>query len=150
MNYTHTHTHTHFSGKHLKTRGQGGKHRHTERERERERQDAAVSFLLISRRGVYMFTLSLPSLPPTLPFNSLPPFTPSLAPLRHSLLHSLPHSLTLPPQLLPPSEKRRLRGKLIECFKIKGFTNVDASKLFSVDETSRTRSNGVKLRSKQV
>ncbi len=31
-------------------------------------------------------------------------------------------------------EKRRLRGKLIENFEIrKGFTNVDASKLFSVD-----------------
>ncbi len=48
-------------------------------------------------------------------------------------------------------EKRRLRGKLTECFKIlKGFTNVDASKLFSVDDTSRTRTNGVKLRCKQV
>ncbi len=33
---------------------------------------------------------------------------------------------------------------------LKGFTNVDASKLFSVDDTSRTRSNGVKLRCKQV
>ncbi len=34
-------------------------------------------------------------------------------------------------------EKRRLRGKLIECFKIlKGFTNVDANKLFSVDDLS--------------
>ncbi len=48
-------------------------------------------------------------------------------------------------------EKGQLRGKLIECFKIlKGFTNVDASKLFSVDDTSRTNSNGVKLRCKQV
>ncbi len=48
-------------------------------------------------------------------------------------------------------EKRRLRGKLIECFKIfKGFTNIDASKLFSIDNTSRTRSNGIKLRCKQV
>ncbi len=48
-------------------------------------------------------------------------------------------------------EKRRLRGKLIECFKIlKGFTNVDASKLFSVDDTSRARSNGVALRCNQV
>ncbi len=35
-------------------------------------------------------------------------------------------------------EKRRLRGKLIECFKIfKGFTNIDASKLFSVDIASQ-------------
>ncbi len=48
-------------------------------------------------------------------------------------------------------KKRRLRGKIIECFKIfKGFTNVDASKMFSIDNTKRTRSNGVKLRCKQV
>ncbi len=48
-------------------------------------------------------------------------------------------------------EKRLLRGKLIECFKIlKGFTNIDASKLFSTDNTSRTRSSGIKLRRKQV
>jgi hypothetical protein len=48
-------------------------------------------------------------------------------------------------------EKRRLRGKLIECYKIlKGFTNVDPSKLFSIDNSARTRSNGVKLRCKQV
>ncbi len=44
-------------------------------------------------------------------------------------------------------EKRHLRGKLTECFKIfKGFTNVDASKLFSTDDLSRTRSNGIELR----
>ncbi len=48
-------------------------------------------------------------------------------------------------------EKCRLRGKFIECFKIlKGFPNIDASKLFSIDNTSRTRSNGIKLRCKQV
>ncbi len=48
-------------------------------------------------------------------------------------------------------EKRRLRGKIFECFKIlKGFTNVDASKMFLIDNTSRTRSNGVKLRCKHV
>ncbi len=48
-------------------------------------------------------------------------------------------------------EKLRLRGKLIECFEIrKGFTNVDGSKLLSLDDTSRTRSNGVNLRYKQV
>ncbi len=48
-------------------------------------------------------------------------------------------------------EKRRLRGKLNECFKIlKGFTNVGASKLLSVDDILRTRRNGVKLRCKQV
>ncbi len=48
-------------------------------------------------------------------------------------------------------EKRRLRGKIIECFKIlKGFINVDPSKLFSIDNTSRTRNNRIKLRCKQI
>ncbi len=42
-------------------------------------------------------------------------------------------------------EKRRLRGK-----NLKGFTNVDASKLFFIDNTSRTRNSGIKLRCKQV
>ena len=47
--------------------------------------------------------------------------------------------------------KRRLRGKLIECFKIlKGFTNVDFDKLFLIDDTSRTRNNGHKLKCRQV
>ncbi len=42
-------------------------------------------------------------------------------------------------------------GKFNECFKtLKGFTNVDASKLFSIDNSSLTRSNGVKLRCKQI
>ncbi len=37
-------------------------------------------------------------------------------------------------------EKRRLRGKIIECFKIlKGFTNVDANKMLLIDNTPRTR-----------
>ncbi len=48
-------------------------------------------------------------------------------------------------------EKRRLRGKLIECFKIlKGFTNVDTNKLFSIDNLSRTRSNAINLRFRQT
>ncbi len=48
-------------------------------------------------------------------------------------------------------ENHRLRGKLIECFEIlKGFTNEDASKLFSVDNSSRARSKGEKLRCRQV
>ncbi len=47
--------------------------------------------------------------------------------------------------------KQRLQGKTIKYFKIpKGFTDVDASKMFSIDNTSRTRSNGVKLECKQV
>ncbi len=55
------------------------------------------------------------------------------------------------PQLSVTLENRRLRGKIIEYFKIlKGFTNVDASKMFSIDNISRTRSNGVKSRCKQV
>ncbi len=48
-------------------------------------------------------------------------------------------------------ERRRLRRKITECFKIfKGFTNVDASKMLSIDNTPRIRSNGAKLRCKQV
>ncbi len=48
-------------------------------------------------------------------------------------------------------EKRRLRGKIIQYFKIlKGFTNVDASNMSSIDNTSRTRNNEVKIRCKQV
>ncbi len=44
-----------------------------------------------------------------------------------------------------------LMGKLIQCFKIlKGFTNVDANRLFLIDDSSRTRSKGVKLRYKQL
>ncbi len=47
--------------------------------------------------------------------------------------------------------KRRLQGKLKECFKIlKGFTNVEANKLFSIRDESRTRSNGIKLRYRQI
>ncbi len=44
-------------------------------------------------------------------------------------------------------DKRRLRGKLIECFKIpNGFTNVDPTKLFVMDDSTRTRNNGAKLK----
>ena len=47
--------------------------------------------------------------------------------------------------------KRRLRGKLIECFKIlKGFTKVAFDELFLVDNTTRTRGNGHKLKGRQV
>ncbi len=48
-------------------------------------------------------------------------------------------------------EKRRLRGKLIECFKIlNGFTNVDPTKLFEINDSKRTRNNGAKLKCWQV
>ncbi len=44
-------------------------------------------------------------------------------------------------------EKCRLRGKLIDFFNIlKGFTNVDADKLFSIDNSSRTMSSDENLR----
>ncbi len=33
---------------------------------------------------------------------------------------------------------------------LKGFTNVDADKLLSIDNLSRTRSNGIKLRCRQT
>ncbi len=37
------------------------------------------------------------------------------------------------------------------CFKIlEGFTNVDANKLFSINDLSRTRSNGIKSRYNQT
>ncbi len=47
-------------------------------------------------------------------------------------------------------EKCLLRGKLIEFKILKGFTNVDAKKLFSIDDLSGTRSNGIKLRCRQI
>ncbi len=48
-------------------------------------------------------------------------------------------------------EKRRLRGKPIECFNIlQAFTNVEWSKLLSTDDTSRALSNGVNFRCKQA
>ncbi len=48
-------------------------------------------------------------------------------------------------------EKRRLLEKLIECFKLlNGFTSVDATKLFMMDDSLRMRSNGAKLKCKQV
>ncbi len=48
-------------------------------------------------------------------------------------------------------EKRRLQGKISECFNmLNGFTNVDVSSMFPIDRGSRARSNGVKLRCKRV
>ncbi len=48
-------------------------------------------------------------------------------------------------------EKRRLRGKLNEYFKIlNDFTNVDRLKLFLIDDTLRTRNNGIKLKCRKV
>ncbi len=48
-------------------------------------------------------------------------------------------------------EKLHLRGKRIECFKLlKDFTNVNATKLFMMHDSLRTRSNGSKHKCKQV
>ncbi len=48
-------------------------------------------------------------------------------------------------------EKRRLRGKLIECFKIlNGVTNVDPTKLSETNDSTRPRSNGDELQCRQV
>ncbi len=48
-------------------------------------------------------------------------------------------------------EKRRLRGKLIECFKIlDGFANVDPTKLFDSDDSTRPKNNGAKLKRRQI
>ncbi len=48
-------------------------------------------------------------------------------------------------------EKRRLRWKLIERFKIRnGFTNVNPTKLFELDDLTRTKNNGAKLKRRQV
>ncbi len=66
-------------------------------------------------------------------------------------LHNKSHEERLASLNLFSLNKRQLQGKLIECFKIlKGFTDVNASKLFSLDDTLQTRSNGVKLRCKQI
>ncbi len=66
-------------------------------------------------------------------------------------LRNKPYEERLTRLNLFPLEKRRLRGKLIECFKIlKGFTNVEVSGMFSTDNTPRTRSNGVKLKCRKV
>ncbi len=46
--------------------------------------------------------------------------------------------------------ERRFSGKISACFKIlKGFTNVDASKLFSIDNLPHERRSGVKLEAKK-
>ncbi len=48
-------------------------------------------------------------------------------------------------------EKRRLREKLIQCFKIlNGFTNVDPTKLFEIDDSMSKRNNGANLKCRQV
>ena len=42
--------------------------------------------------------------------------------------------------------KRRIRGDLIEVFKIfKGFSNLDANKYFTIDHSNLTRNNGYKI-----
>ncbi len=66
-------------------------------------------------------------------------------------LHNKPYEERLAQLNLFSLEKCRLRGKLIECFKIlKGFTKVDFGKMFSINNTSQAMNNRVKLRCKQV
>ncbi len=48
-------------------------------------------------------------------------------------------------------EKRSLRGKLVDCFKfLQEFTNAYARKVYSIDNLSGMRSNGIKLRCRQT
>ena len=48
-------------------------------------------------------------------------------------------------------EKRRFRGNLIEYSNIfKRLTSVDTNKLFSFDDSPQMRSNGIKLRCRQI
>ncbi len=47
--------------------------------------------------------------------------------------------------------RKGLRRNRIECFKIlNSFTNVGPTKLFVMDDSSRTRNNGAKLKCRQV
>ncbi len=49
------------------------------------------------------------------------------------------------------SKKCLLKGKLIESFKIlNGFTNVDPTKVFKMNDSTQTRTNGAKLKCRQV
>ena len=74
----------------------------------------------------------------------LPPFLPSS--LRNKAYEERLASLKL-----FSLSKRRLRGKLIECLKIlKEFTKAAFDELFLIDNTTRTRGNGHKLRGSQV
>ncbi len=66
-------------------------------------------------------------------------------------LRNKPYEERLPHLSLFSLEKRRLRGKLIMCFKIhNGFASVDQTKLFEVDDWTLTRNNGPKLTCRQV
>ncbi len=67
----------------------------------------------------------------------------------HSL-HNKPVEERLSHLNLFSYEKRRLKWKLIECFKIlDGFTNVDSTKLFVMDDPMRTRNNDSELKCRQ-
>ncbi len=70
--------------------------------------------------------------------------TPSLRnePYEERLLHL---------NLFALEKKRRLRGKLIECFKVfHGYVDVDPTKLFEMDDSTRTRNIADKLKYRQV
>ncbi len=66
-------------------------------------------------------------------------------------LHNKSYEEKLARLNLSSLEKRRLRGKVTECFKIlEGFPNVGGNKLFSTDDLSRTKFNAIKLRCRQT
>ncbi len=66
-------------------------------------------------------------------------------------LRNKPYSESLAARNMFPREQRRLREKLIECFKMrKGFTDVDRSTQFGIGDATRTRNNATKLKRRQA
>jgi len=61
-------------------------------------------------------------------------------------LRNMPYDDRLRMLRLPKLESRRLRGEMIEVFKIlKGFDDVDSRQFFSLSDVTITRNNGLKL-----
>ena len=65
-------------------------------------------------------------------------------------LRNMPYDDRLRMLRLPKLESRRLRGEMIEVFKIlKGFDDVDSMQLFSLSDVTITRNNGLKLQGRR-
>ncbi len=66
-------------------------------------------------------------------------------------LEAVQHRAT---EIIPPWHNKLYEERLaqlnLSAKILKGFTNVDANRLFVIDDSSRTRSKGVKLRCKQL
>ncbi len=63
-----------------------------------------------------------------------------------SSLSNKPYDKRLAARNMLSLGNRRLRGKLIECFKIlNGFRNIEKSTLFEIDDKMRTRDNDIKF-----